>query len=219
VTAALQVDRGLDVAGLQDLARRLQTFASGGVVFTTAPVLSIGSTRRTSAGLSSVVLLDPTADAALFDALAHDRDPAASRPATPARPSPVRPDRITVRVVDVSGTTGLGRTAASDLRAVGFRVPGAATTGTSGGGGNPGGGTVVRYGPSRQDSARTLLAALPGSTSSPDATLGRVLQVDVGTGYRPAVAVSVRPAASAPRPTPATSPPATLTAAQDPCAP
>jgi hypothetical protein len=42
---------------------------------------------------------------------------------------------------------------------------------------------VIRYGPSRADSAKTLAAAIPGSTLQEVSGLGSGLQVIVGSGY------------------------------------
>jgi hypothetical protein len=90
---------------------------------------------------------------------------------------------------------------------VGFHLAG--TPGNRGTGAKT---TVVRYGPSRADSAKTLAAAVPGAQLQEDASLGRQLELVVGSDYKGAVRVSVKPS-------PAASPSrvVTRTAADNPC--
>src|SRR5439155_7293425 len=76
-------------------------------------------------------------------------------------------------------TSGLAAKVASDLGSVGFH--------TTVAGNSPSGSdrahTIVRYGQTRADSAKTVAAAIPGATLKLDPSLGSGLQVLVGANY------------------------------------
>jgi len=161
-TSSLQVDEKLSVNDLKNLALRLRGFSAGGVLFSTVNIADVGGRVHGA----DVVLLDDTKNAVLFDQLRQDRAPgspatalAKAAPPPPAAPLIVAPTAIGVRVLNGSGIPGLGRKAATALAAQGFTISGAPTT--RGTGGTQ---TTISYGPARADSARTLAAALPGSS-------------------------------------------------------
>jgi hypothetical protein len=113
------------------------------------------------------------------------------------------PSDISVRVLNGVGETGLARRTAADLTSVGFAVTntGNAPTGAAA--------SVVRYAPNRLDAARTLAASVPGAVLQEDSSLGRTLNLVVGSTYRTAGPVSVgqkvpapKTAAEAPKPPP-----------------
>ena len=79
-------------------------------------------------------------------------------------------------------------------------------------------GTVVRYGPSKTDSARTVVAAIPGATLEAAPELGNVLEVVVGSSYTGVKPVTVTPAKPSAAPA-ASATPKVVTALDDPCAP
>ncbi|GAC1331761.1 MAG: LCP family protein [Mycobacteriales bacterium] len=220
-TSSVSVDEGLSTSALSSLALKFRHLDPQHVVFTTAPVTDIGATR----GGQSVVLLDDTALAALSTNIRDDQPlgtPPSSAPgasATPVGPPLiVAPSNIRVRVQNGSSIDGLGARGATDLAKAGFVVIGSPTSADA-----QSAGTVVRFGPSKADSARTLAAAVPGATLQPDSSLGSTLVLVLGSGYSGAHAVSVGsaspsgpPSPGAPAPSAGTpSPP--LTAAQDPC--
>jgi len=188
-TTSLQADKGLSGNDIKNLALRLRNFSSGGVIFTTVPIADIGG----RVGSADVVLLDDAKAADMFGTLRDDTAP--GTPAAPAKsggtgiptvPLVVAPASIRVSVFNGAGVQGMGRKASSDLAAVGFSVVGIATnrgTGASQ--------TTIFYGSTKADSARTLQAALPGSVLHADSSLGRTLQVVVGTGYQTAQKVTV----------------------------
>lgn len=199
-TSSLTADKGLSGGDLKNLALRLRHFNSGGVIFQTVPIADIGGVRNGE----SVVLLDQAKDEAMFAALRADQAP--GTPAPPAKPATpgasaapataaltVPPSSIRVAVYNGSGIAGMGRKAAAALGAEGFQIIGIPT--------NRGTGattTTIFYGPTRSDSARTLQAAIPGSVLQADASLGRTLDVVVGSGYSGTQPVSVTaPATSA----------------------
>ncbi|MDP9100991.1 MAG: LCP family protein [Actinomycetota bacterium] len=209
-TKSLQVDSGLTIGNMKDLAIRFRGFNAGGVLFSTVFVDKINGYVPS---LGSVVLLDATKNAALFDSLRRDIPPgtASAPPSAPSSHLIVAPSAIKVRVYNGSGIPGLGRKAATDLGDLHFQIVGTATTRGSG---NTA--TSVLYGQNKADSARTLAASIPGSTMTLDPTLSDTLEVVTGTTYSGAhaVTISARPSAS---PTPSAAP-ALITAAQDPCA-
>lgn len=209
-TGSVQVDDTLSGAGLTQLALRLRNFNAGGVTFSTLPYTDLSATRDRQ----SVVLLDPVKTAALFSALRADRAPGEPAPAPgpgPADALTVAPQAVRVAVLNGAGTPGLGRTAAHDLSRAGFVVVGSPA--------NRGTGatrTVVRYGPSRADAARTLAAAVPGATLEQDPALGSTLEIVLGSSYGGVVPVSVGSPAPAP-PAPTGTPAPAVNAAQDGC--
>ncbi len=211
-TRSVQVDDTLSASGLTSLALRLKSFNAGGVTFTTLPVADIAASRDNQ----SVVLLDQAKMDVLFQALRADRAPGETPPpvATTAVPTPltVAPRSVRVSVLNGAGVAGLGRTAATDLARAGFVVVGA--PGNSGTGAT---GTVIRYGPTRAESARTLAAALTGSTLQADPALGSTVEVVVGSTYAGVVGVSVASSPTAPAPAPSASAAPATTAASDGC--
>ena len=209
-TSSLKVDEKLSAGNLRDLALRLRNFQSKSVLFTTVPVADIGLNVP---GVGSVVQIDQVAAARLFDALRADQAPNKPAPKAPlasANPLTVPASAIRVQVFNGSGVAGLGRRAFADLTSVGF-----ATVGTPSNRGTGAGQTVITYGSSRADSAKTLAAALPGSVLRMDPTLSGTLEVVIGSGYTTARPVVVGPSTSA---TPGTTPtPVIRTASEDPC--
>ena len=211
-TQSLVVDDGTSFGDLQDLALRFKSFDTGGVIFSTAPIADLNGRRQRQ----SVVLLDQAKLAAQFDQIRRDLPPVVPAPAAsapPAQPLVVRPGAVRVRVLNGAGVAGLGRRAFGDLERVGFQLVGA-----PGNRGADAARTTVRHGPDKADSARTLAAAVPGSTVEVDASLGATLELVVGSDYTGAQQVTVAGAAPRRAPSPAASPPV-RTAAEDPCAP
>ncbi len=200
-TRSVSADRELS---LRDLALRARRLDPQHVQFTTLPIT--GDAVR--GNNESVLLVDEPGTAALFASL---RDDAAKPSASPTPTGPrlvVAPAAISVRVYNGSGTSGLATRATGDLRNAGFS---ATTAGNRGTGATA---TVIRYGPTRADSARTLAAAVPGAQLVLDPALGRSLQLVVGSGYAGAHAVAVTTTTS-PAPSVAPSPPPLTSAASN----
>ncbi|MFC4057998.1 LCP family protein [Planomonospora corallina] len=223
VLATIRVDDALrgDLLGLAD---QLKDVSTDDVVFAKVPIAD--PDHRTPTG-ESAVLWDTEAARTLFRRIAADEPltepakPAASaqptgsggtsKPAqatpqaTPqmtsgAAPSPsspaltVPPERISVEVLNGTLTTGLGARTRNDLIKAGFLVP------------KPAGNTqrrdyeapVVRYGPGREDSARTLAAAVPGAELRLIDDLGDRIELIIGRKYSGVKEVAVTaPTASA----------------------
>ncbi|MCO5969235.1 LCP family protein [Actinoallomurus soli] len=205
--STIRADKELSKGTLTSLATQMRGMSTDSIAFTTVP-LSNPDYLTTIGGLrQSTVLWDEQAAGRLFDEIQRDKPiveppkPAqsASSSASPAAshtPDPnaltVAPRNITVRVVNGVGTPGLAARAAGDLRDAGFGavvVPGARPGATA---------TVIQYGPGREDSARTLKAAIPGARLKQVPALGSRLQVVVGPSWSGAKKVTVSPPAKAP---------------------
>jgi hypothetical protein len=183
---------------------------AGNVIFATIPISSSNAYMR---GLGSVVLVDEEKAAALFDGIHRDVPPGtpAAKPSTAAgAPLIVKPGNIRVHVYNGSDVNGLARKADSDLTEVGFQTVGTPESRNTGATG-----TVIRYGPTKADSARTVAAAIPGSTLQAAPELGNVIEVVVGSSYSGAKLVKVTAPSGQPAATPS---PKVVTALDDPCA-
>jgi hypothetical protein len=209
-TSSLQADEGLDFATLRTLALRMRNVGAGNVIFSTVPITDSNAYLR---GLGSVVLIDQEKADALFDGIRRDVPPGGkqAKPGASAAAEPliVKPGNIRVHLNNASGVNGLARKAAGELSDVGFQTVG--TPETVGEGATA---TVIRYGPSKADSARTVQAAIPGSVLEADADLGNVIEVTVGTSYTGAKLVKVTTPTAKPTATPT---PKVVTALDDPC--
>jgi LCP family protein required for cell wall assembly len=216
VARSLTVDDKLSFGDMKSLASKLRGLDPAKIVFITVPYHPKGVYH----GKALVVELDREADAALFSAIrADDAIQAGASPAPSKPPSDliVRPDRIRLRVLNGNGRTGAARQAADDLAGVGFGI---VTTGDADS--TSYAQTIVRYGPSKADSARTVAAAIPGSSLQLDQTLGSTIEVVVGANYSGARPVTIAPRPSTPttaptaRPSGTRSPLKTTTAADEP---
>lgn len=220
-TESLQVDEGLSVEGLRDLALRMRGASAGNVAFTTIPVADTAARR----GGESVVLVDEVAAEAMFDRIRRDVAPGEADPQeaqeAPVEDLTVAPEDVRVQVYNGAGISGLGGRVAEDLEGVGFVLAGGPRNADEFDASR----TVVRHGPGQAEAARTLAAALPGSVVEQDRSLGRTLEVVAGASYAGARAVAVGgapvPTATASRPAAAvpSATPDVVTAADDLCAP
>ncbi|MDQ1712362.1 MAG: hypothetical protein QOE45_1812 [Frankiaceae bacterium] len=210
---SLTVDDKLSFAEMRALANKLRTLDPAKIVFITAPTQSKGVRINNKA----VVLPDEPAYAALFGSIRADD--AIKTGVTPAPSQPpsdliVKPSRIRLRVLNGTTTTGLARRAATDLAGVGFQIRGTASADSTA---YPS--TIIRYGPAKSDSARTVAAAIPGSSLQLDQSLGSTIEVVIGQSYSGArqVTVSTPTATATPAtPTASASPITTTTAADEP---
>lgn len=213
-TESIEVDDSLGIGDLQNLAARMRGVDAGRVVFATAPIADPNVRQEGKL----VVLLDPAAGEALWDRLRQDELPDTPESESEVggggdEPLTVSPASIHVKVFNGAGVQGLGRQAATDLTTVGFRI-----AGTPDDRGTGATGTVVLHGPDKADSARTLVAAVPGATTRLDRSLDRTLEIVIGSAYSGThdVTSGFTPATKPPADPPSTPPEAT--AATDPCA-
>nr|WP_229805962.1 LCP family protein [Microbispora rosea] len=217
----LTVDPAL-ADNLLDLANQLKDVSTDDVSFATVPLAEVN--YRTPTG-ESAVLWDKEAARDLFRRIDADQplvkpSVKASSPAPSGSPSPsasptaltIPPGRIAVKVLNGTSITGLGAATRARLIEVGFMVP------------SPPGDTarrdfvttVVRYPPGREDSARTVAAAIPGAELREQPDLAGI-EVVVGQNNHDVkkVTVTAAPAAS-PSATPQATPVA-RTATQNIC--
>ncbi|MBG0828019.1 LCP family protein [Planomonospora sp. ID67723] len=212
----LRVDDALR-ENLLGLADQLKSVSTDDVAFATVPIADVD--YRTPTG-ESAVLWDKPAARELFRRIAADeqltgpsKTPAPKASATPSpsgTPLTVPPSRISVRVLNGTLITGLGARTRQELLKAGFLVP------------EPAGDTqrrdhketIIRHGPGREDSARTLAAALPGADVRLAEDLGDRIEVITGQKYPGVKKVTVEEAS--PTPSPSTTPTA-RTATQNIC--
>jgi LCP family protein required for cell wall assembly len=222
---ALTVDAQTTLGDLRVLAASLGDLSGDAVQRAGLPVAQVG---HVPAGIDQAyVLLDGAGTRSLFDAVIEgtevpdeftigpeeraapaEEDPAGEAP-TAAEPAPpagdvltVAPSSVAVDVLNGTATTGLAATVADLMRAQGFAV---GAVGNELGTVNE---TVVRYGPSVLEQARTVAAAVPGAVLQPSDAIGDAVQLVIGPGYSSVVPVTVgtvaeTPAAEVTEPAPA----------------
>lgn len=219
-TGSLRLDQGLGLGDLKSLATKLRSLDPSRVQFETIPVKG----PATISGVSYVVLDDLNV-LPFFAAMESDSDivePSASPSAsvspsaspTPTGPAPltVAPANIRVKVLNGTGVTGKAKAAGDELATRGFSIAGlgnAATENVAS--------TVIRYAPEKFDSARTLQAAVPGSTLQLSATAGSELTLILGKDYAGTKAVIIGAAPSVSASSVASPSPSPVTAANDTC--
>jgi hypothetical protein len=173
LTKSISVDSGTSAGDLAKLALKLKDIGSGNVVLTTMPIS--GFSTKNGVDVDDV---DTAKASALFQSLALDTPPSPSAAPTTSAPLTVAPSAIHVQVFNGAGVSGLARRAATDLTKVGFQLVG--TPADRGRGATT---SVIEYGPTQAEAARTLQAALPGSTLQANAQLGATLELVVGSSY------------------------------------
>lgn len=191
---AIRADEGLSKGTLAALATQMKGMSTDSIAFTTVPLSNSDYTVTMGGQRQSTVLWDQSASERLFQEIEDDKPiiqpakptaPAPSASASPKNGLTVPPNQIDVRVVNGVGTAGLAARAAQDLKKTGFGtavVPGARRGVTT---------TVIQYGPGREDSAKTLKAAIPDAKLKVVSSLGSHLQVIVGSSWTGAKTVKV----------------------------
>lgn len=198
--------------GLIGLVTQMRDVSLDNVKFATVPLADLDF--KTSTG-ESAVLWDKPAAKEMFRRIQADEDLAKPSPkptvsASPKQPAlTIPPDRISLKVLNGTDITGLGARTRTALTQAGFQVPDTA-------GNTPQKDhdtTIIRYGPGRADSARTVVAALPGAELKQVDAQG--IEVILGRDQLKVRKVKV---AATPSPSPsATGTPTTKTASQNIC--
>jgi LCP family protein required for cell wall assembly len=181
VAGSLTTDKGLGKKEMLSLADRLHSMSPSNVSLLTVP---LSNTNYASPNAGSAVLWDPVLSKRLF----HDFS--ADKPITNiTRPKhlTVPPSDISLKVLNATATNGKAGTVSTALAGIGFLNGG---TGDAPQGSNPAT-TEVLYGPSRAQSAKTVLAAVPGAVKHKDASLGTGIELIVGTNYSGVKAVKI----------------------------
>jgi LCP family protein required for cell wall assembly len=187
-THSISADPALgNLNALRKLAEDVKNMDSKNITFLTAP-------NEPYPADPNRVQLKPSA-AGVWHALRYDQPLPGTKPKPTSTPSPTAtgpalktpPANIRVQVLNGSTTKGEASRVAKDLRAEGFQVVGVGNAArrdyTQ---------TKVMYDPAYDESGRTLGAALTGSKTTADATLGSTLVVIVGSDA-PAVTQVVVP--------------------------
>ena len=180
LTKSISVDSGMSASDLAKLALKLKGLGTGNVVLTTMPLT--GFSIQNGIDVDDI---DTAKSTALFHSLAVDAPVVLpSAPPTPAPvPLTVAVSAVHVEVFNGGGLTGLaaqgvGRSEQARIPLVG--TPADRITGASA--------SVIEYGPTQAQAARTLQAAVPGSTLQANPQLNTTLQLVVGKSYNGAQA-------------------------------
>lgn len=208
-TESLTADPGLaNLDSLKDLALSVKSMKPSQISFVTVPWQPKGDGAN--------VVIDEQKSAPLWAALEADqayppkKGAASPSPTSTQPPLKTPPEKIYVQVLNGSGTVGMAKKAAADLRAQGYNVVGVGNADTS-----DYASSVVLYDPNRDESAKTLTYAVTGATSQEQAGLGRTLTLVVGRDYTGVNPVTIGGSAS---PSATTPPAESTTADQVSCA-
>ncbi len=180
VAGSITTDSGLGKDQILSLANRLKGTSPGNVAFMTVPLQG----DKKVAGVGDVLIWDQAKARALFAAINNDQPivtpvPSASASSSTASGLTVAPGSITLKVANGTSTTGLGTKAANELAGVGFAISGRATNAPA----PVGASTVISYDPRDAVAAKTVAAAIAGSTLVAVPGLGHTIHVSVGTSY------------------------------------
>jgi LCP family protein required for cell wall assembly len=180
VASSLTTDSALGSKGEINLAKKLHSMSPKNVTLLTVP---LGNTNySTPAG--DAVLWDPVLSKRLFTDFRND-----TSIHNVIRPSKltIAPSSIALKVLNATSKNGLAARAGTALSGLGFTV---SSTGDAPKGSNSTD-TVVLYGATRAESARTVAAAVTGSLLKEDDSLGTGLELIVGTSYEGVKKVTV----------------------------
>jgi LCP family protein required for cell wall assembly len=197
VASSLTTDSGFGTAQMIRLATKLHSMSPKNVELLTVPL----SNTALATPVGSAVLWDPVLSKRLFRDFSEDKP--ITNVVQPGRLT-IPPGQIAVRVLNATNTHGLAMKAANDLAGLGFGISG---TGNAPAGTNSTD-TVVLYGPQRADSARTVAAAVTGSTRQEVGSLGDRIELVVGSSYEGVKPVKI---------VGSTSQPTVTTGASNPC--
>jgi hypothetical protein len=178
---SLTTDKNFGTKQLKDLASNLHSLSPSHVQMLTVP-LEPGSFNMGAVG--NVVKWDPVKSKHLFRALIEDKP--LTKPGKVPKVT-IPPGNISLEVLNATDKQGFAAGAQQDLTAIGFHV---SRTGNAPSGSDSHE-TVVRYGPARADSAKTVAAAVPGAKLKLDQSFGSGLQLILGDDYHGARHVRV----------------------------
>jgi LCP family protein required for cell wall assembly len=175
VGKSLTTDSNFGVKQIKDLAGSLHNLSPSNIQMLTVP-LEPGSFNEGAVG--NVVKWDPTKSHRLFHDLTEDIP--LTKPSKGNVPKvTIPPSSISLEVLNSTDHNGFASDVANALAKLGFHV---SRTGNSPKGSDPAT-TVVRYGPARADSAKTVAASIPGARLQLDQSFGSGLQVLLGSNY------------------------------------
>ncbi|GAB2846947.1 LCP family protein [Actinocorallia aurea] len=178
---SVKVDPGLK-KNLDSYADQFKDVSLGDVRFAKVPIDDPAGTAQLGGIAQSVVVWDDSAASRMFQRIDDDLPPveAAPAPTSTAKPLTVAPEDISVIVRNGVGTEGLARNATDGLLKAGFKkaswVIGVVQRKDTKS-------TVIRYGPARADSARTLAASMPSAKLQKVDALGTGIEIVVGSAW------------------------------------
>jgi LCP family protein required for cell wall assembly len=186
VLGSVRADKEFGTGELLDLGRAMRNFSPASSEFTTVPIGRMGFAVK---GIGSTLKWDEAKAGRLFRALREDEPLAVrksgGRSGSGKGGAPVRvevaPQQIRVQVENGTRTVGLGRKVDRALAETGFRTTRAPVNARERGAAVR---TVIAYDPRWDRSARSLAAALPGSSLRVVRGQGALLKVTVGADYR-----------------------------------
>ncbi|HVS69540.1 MAG TPA: LCP family protein [Mycobacteriales bacterium] len=199
VAGSLTTDDGLGTSQMLRLAKALHSMSPKNVDLLTVPLSNtayatpVGSAVLWDPVLSKRLFHDFSADKSITNVIGHSK-------------LTIPPGSISLTVLNATSTQGLASRAAGDLSRLGFGISGTPSNAPKGTNPNA---TVVQYGPSRADSAKTVAAAVTGATEQEVASLGDKIQLLVGSTYEGVKPVHISSTSSS-RPT-------VTTGASNPC--
>lgn len=181
VLGSVRADKEFGTGELLDLGRAMRNFSPSSSEFTTVPIGRMGYAVK---GIGSTLKWDAAKAGRLFRALREDEPLSVRREGKSKGGAPVRvevaPQQIRVQVENGTLTAGLGRKVDRALAATGFRTTRVPVNARD----RETRRTVIAYDPRWDRSARSLAAALPGSSLRVVRGQGAVLKVTVGADYR-----------------------------------
>ena len=185
VLGSVRADKEFGTGELLDLGRAMRNFSPASSEFTTVPIGRMGYAVK---GIGSTLKWDPAKAGRLFRALRDDEplgvrrggDGGGGGKGDASVRVEVAPQQIRVQVENGTLTAGLGRKVDRALAATGFRTTRVPVNARDRGVGR----TVIAHDPRWDRSAKSLAAALPGSSLRVVRGQGAVLKVVVGADYR-----------------------------------
>lgn len=172
--SSLLTDKQFGASQIKRLAGNLHSMSPAHVQLLTVPLMP--GSRSTAVG--NVVTWDPVLAPQLFTDLSRDRPVGGPESGATAKVT-IPPSSVTLTVLNATQTQGLARSVANQLSADGFGIH---DTGNAPAGSSPTD-VVIRYGPDRADSAKTVAAALPGAKLKLDPSYSGSIQVLVGSSF------------------------------------
>ncbi|NEA64120.1 LCP family protein [Streptomyces sp. SID12488] len=183
VLGSVRADKEFGTGELLDLGRAMRHFSPSSSEFTTVPIGRMGFAVK---GIGSTLKWDDAKAGRLFRALREDeplsvrKGGGGGKGGAPVRVE-VAPQQIRVQVENGTRTVGLGRKVDRALAATGFRTTRVPVNARERGATVR---TVIAYDPRWDRSARSLAAALPGSSLRVVRGQGALLKVTVGADYQ-----------------------------------
>lgn len=179
---SVRVDSGLK-KDAPKLADEFKDLSLDDVEFAKVPIANQAGSALIGGINQSVVLWDESEARKLFQRIDRDEPLAEPKPTATAtaasEPITIPPEKISVQVRNGTGVTGVAKKASAGLTAAGFRASwliGVVQRQNT----KP---TVIRYGPARADSVRTLAASMPFAKLQKVDALGTRIEVIVGSEW------------------------------------